>query len=113
MSHQRANVLRLAAGQALGLRRVARLQGAHVACRLQPGTPTALQIAQPHSPVQDTGERAVIDKQRQEAADLVEAKAMAAEEERARQWRIVRHARLLLMRRGACSAPPKAGSVSQ
>ena len=40
--------------------------------------------------MQDTGERAAIDKQRQDAADLVEAKAMAAEEERARQWRVVK-----------------------
>ena len=44
--------------------------------------------------LQDVGERATIDKQRQEAADLVEAKAAAAEEERARQWRVVRCAGL-------------------
>ena len=40
--------------------------------------------------VQDVSERAAIDKGRQEAAGLVEARAQAAEEERARQWRVVR-----------------------
>ena len=67
--------------------------------------------AEAHSPVQDTEERAAIDKKRQDAADLVEAKEMAAEEERARQWRVVRCS-LVLEVSGFSSCCARKGSTA-